>query len=154
MELLTKESSLIRRYFSAYESKDRKALDFLLSDDFSFSSPHDSHIGKSAYFQRCWPNSEKIRSLHIERLVGIGEEVFVLYEGETSMGDTFRNTEYFKIVDNKIKEVEVYYGSLLFLRLPVMVPEQLSPMIDLPPRTNSNLLFVAQKIVPSDQLKN
>jgi len=121
VDLLTKEYSLIRRYFSAYESKDRKALELLLSDDFSFSSPHDSHIGKPIYFQRCWPNNERIRSLHIEKLVGSGDEVFVLYEGESTGGDKFRNTEYFKIENNKIKEIEVYYGSLIFLRLPVRV---------------------------------
>ena len=46
-------SDLIRKYYSSYELKDRKSLEDLLSDDFTFSSPLDDHISKSTYFQRC-----------------------------------------------------------------------------------------------------
>ncbi len=48
-------SDLIRKYFSANENKDRKAVESLLTDDFVFTSPYDYHIDREAYFKRCWP---------------------------------------------------------------------------------------------------
>jgi len=103
-------SDLVRKYFSAYESKDRKVLEDLLSDDFSFSSPHDDRISKANYFERCWPFNEKVQAFHIEKLFEKGDEAFVRYECEPKAGARFRNTEYFRIEGNKIKEVDVYFG--------------------------------------------
>lgn len=103
---------LIRKYYSSYESKDRKSLEDLLSDDFTFSSPLDDRISRTTYFQRCWPNSETISVFHIEKLFAKGDEAFVRYECERIAGPKFRNTEYFRIEGDKIKEVEVYFGSL------------------------------------------
>jgi hypothetical protein len=40
-----------------------------------------------------------------------GNEAFVLYELEPATGAKFRNTEFFRIEGNKIREVEVYFGS-------------------------------------------
>ena len=48
-------SDLIRKYFSAYENKDRKAVESLLSHDFVFTSPYDCRIDRETYFKRCWP---------------------------------------------------------------------------------------------------
>ncbi len=56
-------ADIIRRYYEAYEAKDRQALAELLSDPFSFSSPLDDHIDKARYFERCWPNSENIKEV-------------------------------------------------------------------------------------------
>jgi len=102
---------LVRRLFSAFLSKDRKALEDLLSDDFTFNSPRDDHISKTTYFERCFPNSEKIRAHHIEKLFEKGNEAFVRYQAELEDGAKFRNTEYIRIEGNKIKEVDVYFGS-------------------------------------------
>jgi hypothetical protein len=52
-------SILIRKYFSAYENKDRKAVESLLSDNFVFTSPYDYRIDRETYFKRCWPYSEQ-----------------------------------------------------------------------------------------------
>jgi hypothetical protein len=101
-------ANLIRKYYSSYESKDRKSLEDLLSDDFTFSSPLDDHISRTTYFQRCWPNSQTISVFHIEK----ANEAFVRYECERIVGPKFRNTEYFRIEGDKIKEVEVYFGSI------------------------------------------
>jgi ketosteroid isomerase-like protein len=73
-------SNLIRKYYSSYESKDRKSLEDLLSDDFTFSGPLDDHISRTTYFQRCWPNSETVSVFHIEKLFEKGNEAFVRYE--------------------------------------------------------------------------
>jgi len=45
-------SDLIGKYFSAYENKDRKAVDSLLSNDFVFTSPYDYRIDRETYFKR------------------------------------------------------------------------------------------------------
>ena len=105
-------SHLVRSSFAAYESKDRKALEELLSDDFRFTSPLDDHIDRKTYFERCWPFSDNVRNFHLLKLFDYGDEAFVLYECEPKVGDKFRNTEFFKIEGNKIKEVEVFFGSL------------------------------------------
>jgi hypothetical protein len=52
-------SELVRKYFSAYENKDRKAVESLLSNDFVFTSPHDYRIYRETYFKLDWPYSEK-----------------------------------------------------------------------------------------------
>jgi hypothetical protein len=52
-------ADLVRQCFSAYVSKDRQALEQLLSDDFRFHSPHDPDIDKKTYFEKCWPFSER-----------------------------------------------------------------------------------------------
>jgi ketosteroid isomerase-like protein len=52
-------SDLIRKYFSAYENKDRTAVESLLSNDFVFTIPYDYRIDRETYFKRCWPYSEQ-----------------------------------------------------------------------------------------------
>ena len=103
-------SVIVRKYFSAYESKDRKVVEELLSDDFTFSSPLDDHISRTEYFKRCWPNSEKIDSFQIEKSFEKENEVFVRYECRQKSGAKFRNVELFKFEGNKIKEIDVYFG--------------------------------------------
>ena len=103
-------SELARSLFAAYQAKDRRFVEDLLSDDFTFTSPLDDHIGRAIYFERCWPNSEKIRAFTIEKLFEQGAEVFVRYKAETSTGKQFRNTEFFRFEGNKLAEVDVYFG--------------------------------------------
>jgi ketosteroid isomerase-like protein len=104
-------SELIRKYFAAYEAKERAAVEPLLTEDFTFSSPLDDHIDRGAYFSRCWPNSARIRAFTIEKLFEQGNEAFVLYELHPTTGESFRNTEFFKLKGNKICEVQVFFGS-------------------------------------------
>jgi hypothetical protein len=104
-------SDLIRKYFSAYENKDRKAVECLLTNDFVFTSPYDYRIDRETYFNRCWPYSEKSPTYGIEKLFEKGNEAFILYDCKTKNGGSSRNTEFFTIEGNKIKEVEVYFGS-------------------------------------------
>ncbi len=107
----TNVSGLVRELFSAFLSNDRKALEDLLSDDFTFNSPRDDHISKAAYFERCLPGSAQIRAQHIEQLFEKGNQALVRYRAELTDGKQFRNTEYIRIEGNKIKEVDVYFGS-------------------------------------------
>ena len=38
-ELNTKNAQIVRKYYAAWETKDWNALDILLADDFTFTSP-------------------------------------------------------------------------------------------------------------------
>ena len=104
-------SDVIRKYFAAFLAKDRKTLEEGLSDDFTFTSPHDDHINKATFFERCLPGSDNFRTHHIEKLFVNENEAFVRYYAELKDGTTFRNTEYYKFEGNKTREVEVYFGS-------------------------------------------
>ncbi len=106
-------SELARRAYRAYETKDRQAIEALLAGDFTFSSPQDDHIDRKTYFERCWPNSEKIHAFTIERVFEQGNEVFVHYEVELKTGAAFRNVELLRFAGHKIVEVDVYFGRTL-----------------------------------------
>jgi ketosteroid isomerase-like protein len=103
-------ATLVRRYFSAYETQDRKVLEDLLDERFTFSSPLDDRINRAAYFARCWPNSRTLRRFTVEKIFVDGDEAFIRYEAESSTGKKFRNTEWLRFQGGKLVEVQVYFG--------------------------------------------
>ncbi len=96
--------------FRAYVAKDRDAIERLIGDDFHFTSPLDNRIDRNAYFARCWPNSQTIEDFRLVHLVRDGERVFVTYEGRSTRGSVFRNTEILTVRDGRLTEAEVYFG--------------------------------------------
>ena len=100
----------VRAVYTAYEKKDWNMLKSLFADGFTFTSPVDDHIDLKAYKVRCWPNAYNIKKFDIEKLVVDGDDVFVLYNGWNTSGKEFRNTEYFKLKDGKIKEFTCFFG--------------------------------------------
>jgi ketosteroid isomerase-like protein len=100
----------IKNYYTAYEKKDSNMLNSLFAEGFVFNSPNDDHIDLKTYYARCWPNSANIKRFDIEKLVVDGDDAFVTYNGWTNDGRLFRNTEYFKFKDGKIKENACYFG--------------------------------------------
>jgi SnoaL-like domain len=104
-------SDLIRKYFSAYEIKDRETVESLLSDDFVFTSPYDHRINLETYFKCCWPYSEQSPTYEIVKMLERDNEAFILYDCKTKIAGRSRNTEFFTIDGNKIRQVEVYFGS-------------------------------------------
>jgi ketosteroid isomerase-like protein len=106
-------ADLVRHCYAAYETKDRRILEDLIGPGFTFSSPQDDHIGRDAYFERCWPNSERIRTIVIEKLFEQDGEAFVRYRSELKSGAVFRNTELLSFKDGKLVEVDVYFGRTL-----------------------------------------
>ena len=101
---------LARDMYGAYVSGDRDVVEKILSDDFEFFSPADVGIGRDRYFERCWPNSELIDEFRFERLLQVGDEVFVTYESTKSDGSRFRNTEVLTFAGDKLRRAEVYFG--------------------------------------------
>ena len=104
------KQKMIKDYYAAYEKKDWNMLNSLLADGFNFTSPNDNHIDLKAYKERCWPNSANIKKFDIEKLLVDDDDAFVTYNGWTTDGRLFRNTEYFKFKGGKIKENACFFG--------------------------------------------
>lgn len=105
-------ADIIRAVFDAYASNDRATVEALIAEDFTFTSPYDRAIDRAAYFERCWPNSARIRRPHLTDIAGAGSRWFVRYELELHSGETFTNTEVFTVVDGQVRSVEVFFGDL------------------------------------------
>lgn len=103
-------AAIARESYEAYVRKDRAAIEALIDDDFHFTSPLDNRIDRKTYFERCWPNSERIVGFEFVHVVADGDRVFVTYEGTNTEGGRFRNTEILTVREQKIVEAEVYFG--------------------------------------------
>jgi len=102
--------AIARAAYEAYVAKDRAAIERLIADDFHFTSPLDNRIDRATYFARCWPNSAWIKDFDYINLVTDSDRVFVTYEGRSTKGSSFRNTEILTVRNGQIIEVEVYFG--------------------------------------------
>jgi ketosteroid isomerase-like protein len=102
--------AVARASYRAYVDKDRAAIEALIADDFHFTSPLDNRIDRATYFARCWPNSATIVGFDFIHIVPGGELVFVTYEGRSTSGKRFRNSEILTVHDGKIVDAEVYFG--------------------------------------------
>src|SRR5437588_9695493 len=101
---------LARDCYDAYAAGDRRVVEELLSNDFTFYSPADVGIDRARYFERCWPNAELIESYEFSRLLEVGDEVIVTYEATKNDGQRFRNTEVLTFRGEKLCRAEVYFG--------------------------------------------
>ena len=96
--LSPKNEATVRKYYAAWEKKDWHPLDILLADDFTFTSPVDDHISKSAFKTGCWDTQIAfIERFDLKRVIGSGNEAFVMYVCHTTNGKTFRNVEYLRL---------------------------------------------------------
>jgi ketosteroid isomerase-like protein len=107
---MSRRLELARACYGAYVSGDRRVVEELLTDDFTFYSPPDVGIDRDAYFERCWPNSGNLAAFEFERLVESADEVFVTYDATRTDGSRFRNTEVLTFDGEKIAKAEVYFG--------------------------------------------
>lgn len=104
------KQKIVKEVYTAYEKKDWNMLKSLFADGFTFYSPNDDHIDLKTYKVRCWPNAYNIKRFDIDKLIVDGDDAFVTYNGWTTDGRVFRNTEYFKFKDGKIKEFACFFG--------------------------------------------
>jgi ketosteroid isomerase-like protein len=102
--------AIVRAVFQAYSTKDRSALEPLIAADFHFTSPLDNRIDRAVYFERCWPNSERLEGFDFIHLVPDGDRVYVTYEARAVGARRFRNTELLTVRGGQVVEVEVYFG--------------------------------------------
>ncbi|PUA29240.1 MAG: ketosteroid isomerase [Cellvibrio sp. 79] len=111
--------AVVKACFDAYVRKDRAAVELLINDEFYFTSPLDNRIDRKTYFERCWPNSEHCAEFEFVNVVSHEDKVFVTYEAKSTNGEAFRNTEIFTVREEKIIEVEVYFGWSIPHKAPV-----------------------------------
>ncbi len=100
----------VREYYTAFENKDWPLMERILADGFTFSSPLDDHINIKLFQERCWPNAYKIKRFDLDKLVVNGDDAFVICNGWTIGGKLFRNSDYFKLKDGKIRAYECFFG--------------------------------------------
>jgi hypothetical protein len=109
--LSPKNDETIRKYHTGWERKDWHAFDILLTDDFTFTSPLDAHISKSAFKAGCWDTQiAYIGRFDLEHVAGTGNEAFEMYVCHTTNDKTFRNVEYLRLEGEQVQAVECYFG--------------------------------------------
>jgi ketosteroid isomerase-like protein len=111
--LSAKNEQTIRKWYAAWEQKDWHPVDALLADDFTFTSANDDdHINKSTFKTRCWQSQiDFIERFDLKRVIGNGDDAFVLYVCHTKNGKSFRNVEYLRLKDDKVESIECYFGA-------------------------------------------
>ena len=103
---------MVKDYYAAYEKKDWSLMQPILADEFTFTSPAgDDHINLKLFKERCWPNAFKTKKFDLEKSIISGDDAYVTYNGSTTDGKLFRNTERFKFKDGKIIENECFFGT-------------------------------------------
>ena len=101
---------VVKAYYTAFDKKDWNSLQQILADEFTFSSPVDDHISIKVFKEKCWPNAYKIKRCDVNKLVVNGDDCFVIYNGWTTDGKLFRNSDYFKLKEGKITAYECFFG--------------------------------------------
>lgn len=107
-----RNEATIRKYYSLWSQQSEwRPVDMLLADDFTFTSPVDDRISKSAFKTGCWDTQHALIAGHdLERVFVIGDQAFVRYTCRTKDGKSFRNVEYLQLQDQKIEAIECYFG--------------------------------------------
>jgi ketosteroid isomerase-like protein len=110
--LTANNEETVRKWYAAWEKKDWRPVDMLLTENFTFSSAAgDDHISKSAFKKQCWESQiDFIERFDLQRVFGSGNEAFVLYVCRTKNGKSFRNVEYLRLRDDKVEAIECYFG--------------------------------------------
>lgn len=109
---LTNEE-VVRKWYAAWEQNDWGPVDTLLDDNFTFTSAAgDDHISKSTFKARCWETQiDFIGHFDLERITTGAEDAFVKYLCHTRDGKSFRNVEYLRIRNGKLRSIECYFGA-------------------------------------------
>lgn len=98
-----------KKALTAFARKDRAAMEALVGEPYSFTSPLDNALTRQTYFTRCWPNSEAFTGMAVIHGAEAGDWAFITYEGVAGE-KRFRNTEAHRVVNGRIVETEVYFG--------------------------------------------
>lgn len=104
-------SAVVWALYDAFRDRQRDVAETLIGENFSFTSPYDDHIDRTAFFERCWPNGDRFSDFRVELVQATAEGAFVTYLVTTQDDMTFRNTEYLTVVGGKVASVDVYFGA-------------------------------------------
>ena len=105
----TNPLAVVRACLQAYVDKDRAAIEALIADDYHFTSPIDNALDRRHYFEICWPNSKTMAGFDYIYQAAEGDRAFIVYEGRTSSGQAFRNSEVHTVRDGRLVATEVYF---------------------------------------------
>jgi hypothetical protein len=106
------KEDIIKGYFRSWEQKDWAGIERRLADEFSFTSPNDDdHIDKRQFKEKCFPESERMRRFEVDKVIESDGEAFARYQLWTTDGKLIRNTEYFRFDGDRIRDIEVYFGT-------------------------------------------
>ncbi len=106
----TANEKALRSYYTAFMTDNWSLIEPVLADGFTFSSPLDDHISLATFKTRCWPNAKNTKQFDLVKVVMNGDEAFVIYNGYTTGGKLFRNSDYFKFRNGKIVSYECFFG--------------------------------------------
>jgi ketosteroid isomerase-like protein len=102
---------IVRRNLASYVSGDRVTAESLIAEEFVFTSPQDDHIDRDAFFERCFPTSDRFATQELKQIAAVGDDVFIMYEYELrDSGERYRNTELITVRNGRIVEVQVFFG--------------------------------------------
>lgn len=102
---------IVEAAFQAFRSDDPARMVGLLAEEFTFTSPQDDHIDRAAFFDRCFPTAERLRSQETLAVVpATGDDVLAVYEYELRTGERHRNVELSTVRDGRITEIQVFFG--------------------------------------------
>jgi len=109
--LSLQNEQVVRKFYAAWETNDWRALEMLLADDFTFTSPNDDHISKGRYQAGCWqPNVKLIEHFDLQHIVGSDNDAFVMYVLYVKKGKTVENIEHFRMTGGKVQALRCYFG--------------------------------------------
>ena len=103
--------STVRALYDAFRERRRADAEALIANDFTFTSPYDDAIDRSAYFSRCWPNGDHFTEFVVESVGADDGGAFVTYRCTNDDGLSFRNTEYLRVDGGRVSSVNVYFGA-------------------------------------------
>src|SRR4051794_2299488 len=105
---------IVRANFDAYVRQDRSAAEKLIGEDLVFTSPQDDHIDRASFFERCFPTASRVSRQELLHVVPAGgRDVFIAYEYDLEAGGTYRNTELITVANDRIVEIQVFFGGLV-----------------------------------------
>ena len=101
---------LVRASMAAYTSQDRDAAERIFAPDFRFTSPQDDRIDRIEWFEKCFPTADRFVAHDLLEIVSTPTGVLSQYEYELQNGERYRNTELAVVRDERIVEVQVFFG--------------------------------------------
>lgn len=110
-QLAAKEKT-IKAYFAGWVQKDWNQVEKNLAPGFTFSSPNgDDHLSTAKFKEKCWVQAAHIQRFNFIRFAEAGTGAYVTYQLFTTDSAHFSNTEYFDFDGEKIRSIEVFFGT-------------------------------------------
>jgi hypothetical protein len=98
--------SVVKDYFKGFETSDRSIIK--LADNLRHSSPHGVYTSAESFMNDCWQYAGASNQ-HDMEIVSEGNLVCTRYNTKTAKSNIMRISEWFKVENGKITDIEVFY---------------------------------------------